>query len=189
VLAALEEQGLGDAESRRLFAAALEYDLAGSAAIAEPGAEPEPLPGAKPGGTPDTLAEMGRAARTLAERLAGLEAAAAQRLGRGLQEADPFRRGYPDHYFCSLQRELERIAAVALAAEDPQPQAPAKPSVSEEARRFVLGVADAFLDCFELSPTAGPDAPFPAVIEAIRGVTGVHIPADPDTLADILRQG
>jgi hypothetical protein len=191
LLASLQGQGLGDAESRALFAAALEYDLASCNALTMPAQEPEQ--GSLTDHTFDSdaaLAQLGQAAATLADQISRLEAKNAKRLTDGLQSADRFNRGYGDDYFCSLRKELERIAAVVLTNDAVQGTEPLpKPALSVDARRFILRAADAFSECFAIAPTAQDGATFLSVIEAITAATGVVIPVDQLSLTEIIQHG
>jgi len=60
------------------------------------------------------------------------------------------------------------------------------PAYSGEARRFILRVADAFEDCFELAPDTRPDSPFPSALDAIVTTTNIGVPTDQDALTRIL---
>lgn len=186
LLGPLEEQGVGDSESRGLFASALEYDLADYDALNKRELEPQRQEILTK--TDNLLAELSRTAQNLGDHLARMDSETALQLQEGLHDGDRFKRTYGDAYIDSLQRELSRVAAAtpsktsARAAESPEP------AVSKGARRFVLRAADAFSDCFELTATAQQGDPFLAAMKALVTSTGIDIPTDQVTLAEILRQ-
>jgi hypothetical protein len=185
LVAPLEEKKIGDDEGRTLFAAAMEYDLAGCRALAETAPTSIPAPPPAPAERDPALSALAAAAQALAEGLAALEPTAAGRLLAGLKEADRFKRDYGADYLDAISGELARIAAAAEApVAAPKPPKPAP--VPEEAKRFVLRAADAFRDCFEQKPTAQPESPFIVALEAIVAATAIPIPTDPRTLAQIL---
>lgn len=185
LIAPLADMGIGDAESRGLFAAAMEYDLAGCRALTEPA--PDPVPRPAPTGTEGALAELAQAAQSLAELIERMDDSTATRLQQCLADTDRFKRRYDQDYLKSLRCELLRVAGAGRLAE--RPAAPSPSPLSEEARRFVLRAADAFGDCFELTASAGPGTPFAAAIAAIVAATGVQIPTDLQALSQILAQG
>jgi hypothetical protein len=128
---------------------------------------------------------LATAAAALADALTALEPTAADRLLAGLKQADRFKRDYSADYLDALRGELARIATAAeppVAAPEPPRPAP----LPEEAKRFILRAADAFRDCFEQKPTAEPDSPFLVALGAVVTATGIPIPTDPQTLAQVL---
>ncbi|MCU0832927.1 MAG: hypothetical protein MUC77_00625 [Chromatiaceae bacterium] len=185
IIAPLAELGVGDAESRELFAAAMEYDLAGCRDLASP--EPQP-PARKP--KPSTeerrLRALAEAAQALADQLAGLDPKATERLTLALGETDRFKRSYGDDYLRALRCELQRVAGAAPKTETGPAAPEPKPALPEPARRFVLRAADAFSDCFETKASAQRGSAFLATLQAIVAVTGVRIPLEPRTVAEIL---
>jgi hypothetical protein len=138
MLAPLAERGLGDAESRDLFAAALAYDIAtcyeltaAEPLIPEPPQEapqtaavvaPRSVPGkrrASPAARdqasthpvmPSALAELAQAAKALTERIQALDPQTRIGLFQALHESDRFHRGYDDAYLAALGGELVRLA-------------------------------------------------------------------------------
>jgi hypothetical protein len=134
MLAPLAERGVGDPESRELFANALAYDLATcyERTVANP--EPDPLAAPTAAETPaptarqaqakgrsrrvdqtealeSGLAELAKAAQGLAAQFDALHTKARSDLLHGLREGDRFRRGYDDGYLVALREELLRVAA------------------------------------------------------------------------------
>ena len=153
MLAPLAERGIGDPESRDLFAAALAYDLATcyelTVADPEPAAAEAPDEAAtQPTGqapaksrtrkaSPKTvatvplapaLAELAAAARALAGRLEALGAEARTNLLKGLREGDPFRRGYDEDYLAALRGELLRMALWTGVTGEAAAASPAQPA-------------------------------------------------------------
>lgn len=185
IVAALQAHGVGDDDSRSLFAAAMEYDLAGCQVLTAPSPEPARAPRPRLSAADKAIAEVATAARALAEQVGRLDAGTIVRLQAALKEADRFKRTYGDDYLRSLRCELERVAAVAPAA-SPKPAPNPKPDMPETARRFILGAADAFGDCFEVKATAQRGSPFLAVLNAIVAATGVLVPVDQPTVAELL---
>lgn len=189
IITALAEQEIGDDEGRALFTAALEYDLAGCPGLNESTPAPPRPRRPRPSAADKAVAEVAGAARALAEQLGQLDPAAVLQLQSALKDADRFRRTYGDDYLRSLRCELDRVAA-AVARPSPAP-APEKsrPEVPEAARRFILRAADAFADCFETRATAQRGSPFLAALKAVAAATGVRIPLDQRTVAEIIGRG
>jgi hypothetical protein len=166
-----------------------------------PTAEAEVLPR-----VPAALTELAEAARTLSGRLQTLDAESRTRLFQALHQGDRFQRGYDDAYLMALTGELTRLAegaapqptAVATAEAGPElpaatapPPAPKKvpaPKPSPAARQFIIRAADAFEECFDQAPTAQVGGPFAAMLKALAVATGIRIPTDARSLAEILRQ-
>lgn len=188
IAAPLAELGIGDAESRDLFAAAMEYDLAGCRDLASPEPQP-PARKAKPSAEERRLRALAEAAQALADQLAGLDPKASERLALALSETDRFKRSYGDDYLRALRCELQRIAAAAPEPASVRAAPPPEPELPESARRFVLRAADAFGDCFETKASAQRGSPFLAALKAIVTATGVRVPQDARTVAEILAKG
>jgi hypothetical protein len=189
LLAALAEAGVGDDESRGLFAAALEYDLARFPQLAAEQAAQQidtTPPAAEESAQDQLLLELAQGARALAERLQGLDAPAMQRLQQALTETDRFRRGYDNKYIECLREELMRIAAMASVCQvRAKPAKPKRPPVTDAERQLLQRLADAFSDCFEMRPT--PDqGPFVLALAAVTQVTGIRLPTDAKVLKDTL---
>ncbi len=156
MLAPLADRGIGDPESRELFAAALAYDLATCYELTVANADqvaPHPSDevnaqraGQKPAKStarqagrkvalepaPAELVDLAEVSRALAGRIDALGAEARTSLLRGLSEGDRFHRGYDDDYLAALRGELLRIAlGVGTAGGDvaaaPPPPAPPPP--------------------------------------------------------------
>jgi hypothetical protein len=153
MLAPLADRGIGDPESRDLFAAALAYDLATCyeltvanperAAVQAPdeaAAQPTaqvPAKSQPSKAAPKTvrtvpldpaLAELAEAARALAARLDALGADARKGLLQGLREGDRFHRGYGDDYLAALRGELLRVALSTDAAGEDEASSSAQPA-------------------------------------------------------------
>lgn len=190
MLEPLKEQDIGDEESRSLFAAALEYDLASCRRLTESAKEsPPPVQRRSESKDDVALAALAEAARGLAQWLAGLDEAASHRLQRRLGAADRFRRNYGEDYLESLRSELWRVADIGNPTEQATPAPTREPALSEDTRRFVLRAADTFRDCFELATDAQPGSPFVTALEAIVAATGIRMATDQPTLACGLDEG
>jgi hypothetical protein len=188
ILAPLEDRGVGDEESRELFAAALEYDLASCSRLKEQANEPLPSTQERSPSEEDAaIAALVEAAKSLAQRLQGLDDVASHLLRQELEDSDRFRRNYGEDYLESLGRELRRVAEIGEPLEQGTPAA-RKRSLSADARRFILRAADAFEACFELTPNAGPNSPFVATLEAIIAITGIGVPTDAAAVTRVLAQ-
>ncbi len=189
ILGPLEKQAIGDAESRSLFVAAMEYDLAGCQGLAAP---PDEAPHSEPQPDPsdEALAALAGTARSLADQLARLDAPTAQRLLRGLGVTDRFKRTYGEGHLSCLRSELLRIGSASEAdAPGREVASEGAREVNEAIRSFVARAASAFGECFELAASSEPGSPFAQALEAISAATGIRFPTDRQTLADILHQG
>lgn len=187
VLAPLAELGIGDDESRSLFAAALEYDLAGCRQLTEPEKEALPKQRQSESAEDTPLAALAEAAANLTTEFEGLSDAVSQHLREALQATDRFQRSYGKEYVESLRGELTRIADVGKLSKPPPTASTRKRAVSQDARRFVLRTADTFEACFDLLSEVRANSPFVATVEAIVTATGIRVPTDRTTLAQILR--
>jgi hypothetical protein len=200
IIAALEQAELGDVEGRELFVAAMEYDLAecrkpGESEMEAEAAKSEPEPHArntslKQADIDDPLNALAATAQAMVSCIADLDATSRERLLRGVEASDPFRRGYKEAYLSVLQTELARLATIGKpprpTPETPVPKKQDKPVLTSQARRFIARAADAFRDCFEQEPTAKRAAPFPTALKAVVSVSGIPVPTDPETLREVL---
>lgn len=137
LLTCLTDQGIGDRESRDLFAAAVEYGIAGCRASSTKvprGSvdQPAPVPAAaamtastepvtKPSASIPPITE---AARLFLKRLAELNPPARADLAAQLRASDPFDRVHESAYLDAVSREVERIAEAACARPDPASSPP-----------------------------------------------------------------
>lgn len=197
----LAAAGVGDAESRDLFASAIEYDIANArqAGIQEetappPSAAAEPAPEPQAAKDKAELAELADTARSVAEQIARLDTAAREALGAALRATDPFQRGYDANYFEAIGVELRRVAGAAanlpaaVCAADLPPAAP-EPPMSAGARRFVRRVARVYEEVLESKSSLMPDGPFLATLRLIAQETGIRLPRDQDALSAALQDG
>jgi len=195
LLQTLSDHHIGDEESRILFLAAIEYDLASckipeTAPLAEvvvnPAPEAAPLP------TDPVLEELALLAGTLAKSLATLDDHQRQGLRQRLEATDCFARGHGEAYFALLQLELEHLAAASLPLAEfpltspPLPARPAAPVLDPAWRDFLARIASAFADCFEIEPRGEPGSPFPLALAALSKVSGLALPLDPEALEGVL---
>lgn len=220
----LANGGIGDAESRQLFASAIEYDIANARqALAResppPAAEP-PIPAPVPALAPEALpeppelalalpADLAYTARSLAERIAGLEGPVRNAIVESLQGRDRFQRGYDAAYLEALCAELTRLAdAVACPPQSqsqPQcqsqqptpaiippsdlvpPPSPPEPPLGEGARRFLRRVARVYEEVLESRANPQTDDTFVAVLGLVSGEAGILLPRGPAKLAEVLQ--
>lgn len=204
----LGDGGIGDGESRELFASAIEYDIANvrQALAREPppaAAEPpiaEPVTAEAPAALPEPAeaapalpADLAYTARSLAERIAGLEGSVRNAIAEALQGRDSFQRVYTGAYLGALCAELNRLAdAVASqpqhrhqtpeAAQPPAPPAP-EPRLGESAQRFLRRVSRVYEEVLESRADPAPDGVFGAVLGLVAEEAGIALPREPAALA------
>jgi len=189
VLGLLERREIGDAESRELFVSAMEYDLAGCRDMQESTTDEPAAKSTQQTTDPadKVLAELGAAAKALAQRLGALDDITGKQLLQRLAAADTFKRSYESQYLTALQIELNQLATIVgpfeHVAKGPTQTIPAP---SDAVRRFVQRAADTFGDCFEQEPTAKRGSPFLAAFKAVVSVSGIRIPTDPASIRAIL---
>jgi hypothetical protein len=195
----LTRHTLGDPESRLLFAAAVEYGIAGCRATpketqprqgkpiaAEPAAPPTPHPTAP-------LSALAETARLLARGLGALDSPSREAIVARLRASDPFDRLHDQAYLDAVCREIERIAEAASGLLDTPPlpppvPAPASPDapIEETARRLVRRIADAYESCFETKVETGAGSPFIPVLRLIAEEAGVELPAEDAKISAVL---
>ena len=189
MLVSLEKRQIGDAETRPLFVASLEYGLAICPQLVVPvGPSAPPAQEHPPDKEDPAIAALAEAAESLALRLEGLDDDAWRLLQRELEDRDRFQRRYNEEYLTFLDCELRRFANIGEPPARNAPSASDEPALAEDARRFVLRAAGAFEDCFEVAPDAEPDSPFVTALETIVAVVGIKVPTDPATLSRVLGQ-
>lgn len=194
LLEPLIAEGIGDLESRDLFAAAVEYDIASCRQGVPEGAtesEPEPDPRTEAPihdlrGHP--LSGLREQARALADTIDALAPPSRAAVATALHRTDPFRRGYDEGYLEAVGAELRRIAeAVSSTSAPPAPPAPlADPPICDAARRLVRRIASAFEECFERKPAIVEGGPLEPVLRLIASEAGIRLPRDPAALAEAL---
>ncbi len=173
----LEKRGIGDAEGRSLFIAAMEYDLAECR-------EAVPEEETRRAGGKNLPAEIRETARALAQQLQGLAGETQQQFLEHLGASDPFRRTYGPEYLQALGIELQRLDEAAQRLSHLKPK---KSPPSEAAGRFIRRAAAAYRDCFEMEPQVGRGSDFIAILRALASVTGIAIPVDVTTVRKLLR--
>lgn len=197
----LAEGGVGDGESRELFASAVEYDIANArqaltreppAAVGDP-----PMPAAAPQPALEPLpADLAYTARSLAERIAGLEGPLRNAIAESLQGQDRFRRTYDGAYLDALCVELTRLADAVASQGQPPPPAitpalfppAADPPLGEGARRFLRRVARVYEEVLESRADPGSGGTFGAVLVLVSEEAGILLPRDAATLAEALQE-
>ncbi len=185
IVRALEQRNIGDPESRRLFAGALEYQLATYREL-EAAAPRAPQPMANTAAL-DALAER---ALDLARLLAEIPQEQEPELLRTLAEQDEMGRDYAPRYLDVLHTEASRLAeASALLATElraaPQPTAPAS-EPSPALLVLLRSLAQVFEECFEQAPNAAPQGPFANTLRVISDHLAVEIPRSKAVLETVL---
>lgn len=212
----LASGGVSDRDGRELFASAIEYDIANARQTlarelplpAPPQTSEQPAADAScPNEQPKAVAkgpalpaDLAHTARSLAERIAGLDGRAKAAIVEVVQALDPFGRRYDGTYLEVLGVELRRLAdAVGSEPPDPDPSAdepPAQPApaqvvvdppLGEGARRFLRRVARVYEEVLESTADPSPGGTFAAVLRLASEEAGIALPRDPDTLADVLQ--
>jgi hypothetical protein len=205
----LSTRGVGDPESRELFAAAVEYGIASS----RPTAKDAPAPNEQPVATdapppavdpPRPVSPIAETARLLVQGLDALDARSREAITERLRLSDPFDRIHDSAYLDAIRRELERIAQAAAAALDAAPAArqearseptPAKAlahakrpedPIGAATRRLVLRVADAYEACFETKVETSSESAFVPVLRLISAEAEIPMPADDGPIGAIL---
>jgi len=203
LLERLAAAGVGDPESRELFASAIEYDIANARQAGVQDQTPPPVsvppiavvdraPAPRPDHDNSGLAELAAKARSVADHIDGMYESARASLGTALRATDPFQRGYDQGYFEALCAELRRMAGAAAnlpefaPAFNPPPApppAPAEPPVSAGARRFLRRVARVYEEVLESKASLEPEGPFLETLQMVTQEAGIPLPRDPDVLA------
>jgi hypothetical protein len=182
----LEQHNIGDPESRRLFAGALEYQLATYRELAA--ADPLALqpPPAADTAVLDALAER---ARELACLLAEIPREQEPELLRTLAQQDEMGRDYTPRYLDILHTEASRLAeASALLATGLRATPPATTSDEPSPALLVLlrSLALVFEECFEQAPSAASGGAFASALKVISDNLEVEIPRSREVLETVL---
>jgi hypothetical protein len=204
----LTSHAIGDAESRELFAAAVEYGIASCLATkaetpveieGDVEAEPAP-PGDGPSDLSAPLARLADGADRFADALSRLDETSMEAIKRHLQSSDPFDRLHDQAYLDAVRRQAQRISDAATASIDalsaPAPGALTKSpatraagmSLAPTARRLVVRIADAYEACFEIKATAAPESAFISVLRVIGNEAGIVLPADDAPVIAVLER-
>lgn len=200
----LSSRGVGDREGRELFASAIEYDIATvrqTLAREAPAEPPEPIdsvPESIPEARDRTLAlpaDLGYTARSLAERVTGLDGPLRDAVLSAMQDGDPFHRVYASAYLDALCVELLRLAEAV--ANGPQPASPGpieppsppvpEPDLSGGARRFLRRVARVYEEVLESKADLFGDGAFLEVLTLVAEEAGILLPQDPARRAEALQ--
>jgi len=170
----LQATGLGDESSRRLFVAALEFEIGNflqeAAEIPQPDTARTQLPPSRP------LERIGQAAATLARLLETAESKTREALTQALGRSDRYGRGYDQRYLQQLQNELECLQQACALEPPAESHAPvADRRLSEP---FVVSLAETYRECFEIQPTSAKTGPFSRVARKILELTGLPVHFD-----------
>lgn len=181
VEAALEQLDIGDLEGRRIFALALEYELAEYEKNVARNPEPEPE---NDGGR--ELEEITAAVSGLSALLETLPEAIADELCTQLSSADIYQRRYERKYLTALTIELERVASACR--EMSRQVSSSRDQVDEAEIRFMEMVAEAYAECFEAQPSVDDEGPFVQLLEQIVRIADLGIRVQGPALPRILER-
>lgn len=173
----LQADRLGDEASRRLFIAALEFEIGNFLqAVAEAPQPSRP----KPDAAAEALARIGQAAATLAGLLETVHGRTREALIQVLAESDRYGRSYDQRYLQQLQHELELVTqACAVTPPAEPPMAKLDQPLGEP---FVATLAETYRECFEIQPTSAKTGPFVRVVRKVLDLTGLPLRLDPKML-------
>ena len=185
----LEKRKIGDVEGRRIFAAALEYELSAFrvAQAQLPAAEP-----VTPKADLSALHAIDRVARELAAKLGEIPQDQEPVLLETLEAQDEMGRGYSARYLDRLYQEASRLAEacglVTAALETAQPTAePPRAEESSPAMLQLIGsLTHVFAECFEQAPTAAARGAFAGTLKAVSDGIGLEIPRSREVLEQVL---
>lgn len=187
ILNLLERAGVGDAEGRRLFLTAAEYEIGAYSLLPreEPAAKPSPKATAPSQDRPE-WEPLREAALDLAKRLAETRPSVRDALAKALTASDPFGRDHGGCYLSQLQLELQRLgeACGPLAVSAAPVITPAP--ISAQARRFILQIARIYRECLEVNPTSETLGPFARLLCLFRDRTQLDIPCESERLGPLL---
>jgi hypothetical protein len=185
---ALKKRNIGDAEGRRIFVGALEYELS-AYRVAEAGPlEAEPAP---PVVDLSALRALDRVARELATKLGEIPQEQEPALLKTLEAQDEMGRGYSARYLDRLYQEASRLAEacelVAAAMGAAQPPGPTPAGQPSPAMLQLIGsLTHVFEECFEQAPTPAARGPFAATLKAVADSVGLEIPRSREVLEQVL---
>jgi hypothetical protein len=183
----LARAGVGDADGRRLFITAAEYEMASyQASKAErPSAMPQPTPRPR-SPAQDELESLGRHLHALLKALGETRVGARKILDRRLTESDRFGRPHDERYFEALKSELARMEAACALEGAHEPDAPATPRVSEETGALLGQLSRIYRECLEVRLQGDALATFHRVLELIGDATQVEFPSQAGVLGLLL---
>lgn len=181
VESALRRLSIGDAEGRRIFVLALEYELAEYEKSAAEASEQQSMPA----GT-EMLSDLGSAAAEISGLLSDLVSTQAEALCDQLSTTDPFSRRFDRDYVAALAAENNRVAAACREMETQPVSGNRGLGVAES--HFIALVAQAYAECFEISVTTGENDPFFKLLVRIMEISGIDFPISEEVLAGVLRQ-
>ena len=178
----LSRLDIGDAEGRRIFVYALDYELTEYVNFLHknPPAADEPSPE-----IPHEIQLLTDALNQVVDSLNRLPEDSRARLFNGLKAHDDYQREYTQEYLDALLGELMRLQA---ACEDSQ-QGPAVTRASSTERpesEFVRMLANAYTECFEEPPKPTKSGPFAQLLDVIGEQIQLDLTFDERSLADLI---
>ena len=185
---ALEKRKIGDAEGRRIFVGALEYELSAFrvAEAQQPAAEAAPAKVDL-----SALQAIDRVARELAAKLGEIPQDQEPALLQTLEAQDEMGRGYSSRYLDRLYQEASRLAEacglVTAALETAQPPEALPAEGTSPAMLALIGsLTHVFEECFEQTPTTAARGAFAATLKAVADGVGLEIPRSREVLKQVL---
>jgi hypothetical protein len=178
----LEASGLGDEPSRRLFVAALEFEIGNLLQQAMPPPEPH-----RPEPDPVLVAleRIGQRASALIGLLEAADSDIRKALTRALGKGDRYRRSYNQRYLQELENELRSLEQ-ACAPERPPTESSAPAADRQFSESFIASLAETYRECFEVQPTIPKTGPFSRVARKILQLTGLPVRFDQKLLKVVL---
>lgn len=179
----LQTNRLGDEPGRRLFVAALEFEIGNFLQAAVDTPQPDPP---KPQAAPAALERIGEAAAALASLLEAIDDETREPLTQALARSDRYGRSYNQRYLEQLRSELLSVQdACALAPPEEPPAAASEGQLSEP---FIVSLAETYRECFEIQPTPAKTGPFYRVARKILEITGLPVRLDQKLLKAVLER-
>jgi hypothetical protein len=185
---ALEKRKIGDAEGRRIFVGALEYELSAFrvAEARQPVEEPAPLEVDL-----SALRAIAGVAQDLAAKLGEIPQDQEPALLQTLEVQDEMGRGYSARYLDRLYQEVSRLAeacgllSAELEAAQPREALPAE-ETSPAMLELISSLTHVFEECFEQTPTTAARGAFAATLKAVADGVGLEIPRSREVLEQVL---
>lgn len=179
---ALSRLNLGDAEGRRIFVYALDYEL--TEYVNYLGKQPQIDEESAPV-KPLKLEELLGLLKQLSENLQNLTDHEATALLDCLTENDLYRRQYAKDYIGALIAELVRVQIACNDALQQQTQKPV-PSTERPEGEFVRMLANAYIECFEQPPQPSKSGSFAQILKLVGEQIGLDLNFDETALKRLI---
>ena len=183
IAAALENLQVGDAEGRRIFVFALDYELteySNYLASRPPPASDEAIASGA------ALAQLETQLQTVTLQVRNLSSRHRSQLFDRMKVCDDYHRSYDHDYLEALLAELSRLQAachdVSKSSKHSDRAADSRPE-----GRFVGMLAKAYAECFEAAPDADSSGLFASLLSSIGEQVGLDLDFDDASLELLLR--